>query len=394
MKIAMAETPTIRGAQPRGGRASGGDKRGSRPLPAIEEQRRWMTVAAGTAVVVMLAFVFYLLRYVILPFGVAAALAFLAAPLTRWLQRERGWKHWHAALAVYLAYLLVIALIGIGAYLFVLPEFAILVESLPQLIAHLLHATFRSNAIHIMGQTIDSRQLSARATTQLGSVAKDPRNLVLGGMIGISGLIGFFVTLALLGYFLFQGPQLKNGLIWLVPPKHRRRTRVLSAEVEPVVYNYVRGVIVIVLYAMVVTGIVTGLILHLPQAILLAIAVGLLESIPMVGPALALILLGLVVAERATPELLFGFAAFAAGLRLSIDNLLAPLVLGRYVMLPPPVIIFAFLAGGVLFGFVGVLFAIPVAAAVKVVLADIYGDRRLTRQIRRGSPVARQPARR
>ena len=383
----MAETPTIREdtTKPSTGRRTSG-------VSAIEEQRRWLTVAAGVTVILVLAFVFYLLRYVILPFGMAAALAFLAAPLLRWLKRE-SWRHWQAALAVYLAYLGLFALVGIGIYWYVYPEFLSLARNFPNLLQHLLRALFQSDSVHLMGATISAQQLTQRATAEISKLAQNPANLMAAGIVGISGLIGFFVTLALLGYFLFQGPQLANGLIWLMPPRHRRRTRILAAEVEPVVYNYVRGVIVVVLYAMIVTGIVTGVVLHLPQPILLAIVVGLLESIPMVGPALALILLGLVVAERATPGLLFAFGAFAAGLRLSIDNLLAPLVLGRYVMLPPPVIIFAFLAGGVLFGFVGVLLAIPTAAAVKVVLADLYGDRKLISQIRRGSAISRQPAR-
>lgn len=389
MKSWMPQTPTIREGEVR----TTGRRRRAGGLTAIEEQRRWMTVAAGVTVILVLAFVFYLLRYVILPFGVAAALAFLAAPLVRWFERKRNFKHWQAALTVYLAYLAVIVLIGLGTWKYVYPEFIGLAENLPDLMQHLLHAMFRSNTIHLMGQTVDARGLTQRATHEVSTLVQNPGNLMTAGLIGISGLVGFFVTLALLGYFLFQGPSLAAGVIWLMPPRHRRRARVLAAEVEPVVYNYVRGVIVIVAYAMVVTGLVTGLILHLPQAILLAVCVGLLESIPMVGPALALMLLGLVVAEHATPALLAGFAAFATGLRLSIDNLLAPLVLGKYVMLPPPVIIFAFLAGGVLFGFVGVLLAIPIAAAVKVVLADLYGDRRLISQLRRGSAVARQPAR-
>jgi predicted PurR-regulated permease PerM len=388
MNTSMADTPTIRKEQ-----AKPNTRRQGTGNYAIEEQRRWMTAAAGVTVILVLAFVFYLLRYVVLPFGVAAALAFLAAPLLRWLKRVRRWRHWQAALAVYVSYLVLFGLVGIGVYRYVYPEFLSLAENLPNLLEHLLRVMFRSNTIHLLGTTISAQHLTQRATAEIRALAQNPANLAAAGLIGISGLIGFFVTIALLGYFLFQGPQLGNGLLWLMPPKHRRRIRVLAAEVEPVVYNYVRGVIVIVFYAMAVTGIVTGLVLHLPQPILLAIVVGLLESIPMVGPALALILLGLVVAERATPELLLGFAAFAAGLRLSIDNLLAPLVLGRYVMLPPPVIIFAFLAGGVLFGFVGVLLAIPIAAAVKVVLADLYGDRKLISQIRRGSAIARQPAR-
>lgn len=376
----MARTPTIRESH----QDAGADR------SAIEEQRRWMTVAAGVTVVLVLAFVFYLLRFVILPFGVAAALAFLAAPLIRGLQNRHGWPHWAGAMLVYVAYLVLIFLVGLGTWHYVVPEFVSVGQRTPQIIQHLLVVIFHGPKGHIFGQTIDSKQLSQHTLALLENFIKDPSKLALAGAISISMLIGFFLTLALLGYFLFQGPQLARGLLWLVPPRHRRRTRVLAAEVEPVVYMYVRGVIIVVLYAMTVTGVVTGLILHLPHAILLAIAVGLLEIIPTVGPALALLLMAFVVAQQATPALLLGFAAFATGLRLSIDNLIAPVILGRYVMLPPPVIIFSFLAGGILFGLVGVLLAIPVAAAIKVVLADFYGDRRTISKVRRGGATLRQ----
>jgi predicted PurR-regulated permease PerM len=360
--------------------------------PSLREQRRWMTVAAAVTVVLIFAFAFYLLRLVILPFGVAAALAFLAAPLVRRLQKQAGWPHWAAALIVYLGYFVLIALAGTGTALYLIPEISSVVSRAPQITEHLLTVAFRGPQLHALGQTFYARTLSQSAVREFETLVRDPAKLIFAGIESISGLVGFFLTIALLGYFLFQGPELARGVLWLVPPKHRRRARVLAAEVEPVVYYYVRGLIVIVAYAMIATGLVTGLILHLPHAILLAIAVGLLESIPMVGPALALILLGFVVAEHATPALLFGFGVFAAALRLSIDNLIGPIVLGRYVMLPPPVIIFSFLAGGVLFGFVGVLLAIPTAAAIRVVLADLYGDRRTLNLLRQGEMALRQEA--
>ncbi len=66
------------------------------------------------------------------------------------------------------------------------------------------------------------------------------------------------------------------------------------------------------------------------------------------------------------------FLAFYIALRLSIDQVVGPLVLGRAVELHPVVIIFAFLAGGVLFGALGVLLAVPFAAAIKTVLSVYY----------------------
>lgn len=344
-----------------------------------------MTVAAAVTVIVILAFVFYLLRLVILPFGIAAALAFLAAPLVRRLHMEARWPHWRAALLVYVVYLIAIGVAGFACIRYVIPEFVGVISRAPQITEHLLTVVFRGPRLEAFGQTFDAKTLADSAVGGFESMLRNPGKLMFAGVDSLSGLIGFFLTIALLGYFLFQGPELGRGIIWLVPPKHRRRARVMAAEVEPVVYSYVRGLIVIIAYTMIATGAVTGFILHLPHAVLLAIAVGLLESIPMVGPALSLILLGFVVAERATPELLLGFGIFATALRLSIDNLIGPIVLGRYVMLPPPVIIFAFLAGGALFGFVGVLLAIPAAAAIRVVLADLYGERRTINTLRKGA---------
>ncbi|TMJ43739.1 MAG: AI-2E family transporter [Alphaproteobacteria bacterium] len=77
------------------------------------------------------------------------------------------------------------------------------------------------------------------------------------------------------------------------------------------------------------------------------------------------------------PRLIAGhqaYAIYATALRLSIDQLLGPVVLGHAARLHPSVIIFCFLAGGLLFGIPGVIMAVPVALAIKVSLATIYDE--------------------
>jgi len=61
-------------------------------------------------------------------------------------------------------------------------------------------------------------------------------------------------------------------------------------------------------------------------------------------------------------------------LRLSIDQLVAPIVLGRAARVHPTVVIFCFLSGALLFNIVGVVLAVPVALAIKVALSTIYGE--------------------
>jgi predicted PurR-regulated permease PerM len=68
------------------------------------------------------------------------------------------------------------------------------------------------------------------------------------------------------------------------------------------------------------------------------------------------------------------YALYATALRLSIDQLLGPIVLGTAAHVHPVLIIFCFLAGGITFGIPGVILAVPVALLFKSTLATLYGD--------------------
>ena len=69
---------------------------------------------------------------------------------------------------------------------------------------------------------------------------------------------------------------------------------------------------------------------------------------------------------------ILAYVLYAIALRVSIDQMIRPLVLGRAGSVRPVVVIFCFLAGGVLFGVVGVVLATPVALALKVTLEELY----------------------
>ena len=71
---------------------------------------------------------------------------------------------------------------------------------------------------------------------------------------------------------------------------------------------------------------------------------------------------------------ILGFAIYLTAIRLSIDQMVGPLILGKAARVHPTLVIFCFLAGGALFGIVGVILAVPAALTVKVVLAGIYGE--------------------
>ena len=97
--------------------------------------------------------------------------------------------------------------------------------------------------------------------------------------------------------------------------------------------------------------------------------------IPLVGPIAAAVIAGLVAVRSASGiGPIISYAAYAICLRLSIDQLLGPIALGTAARLHPVLIIFCILAGGILFGIIGVILAIPVALVVKSTLAILYDE--------------------
>src|ERR1700691_268579 len=93
------------------------------------------------------------------------------------------------------------------------------------------------------------------------------------------------------------------------------------------------------------------------------------------GSTAVAVIAGLVALHTASGIMsIVAFAIYATVLRLSIDQLIAPLVLGRAANVHPVLIIFCFLAGAVTFGITGVILCVPVALTIKSTLATLYGD--------------------
>jgi predicted PurR-regulated permease PerM len=139
--------------------------------------------------------------------------------------------------------------------------------------------------------------------------------------------------------------------------------------------RYFIGVLAVVAYAAAAAYIGLGLVLGIPHAVPLALLTGVLEMIPVVGPGAAAVIAGLVAIHSAAGiGAIIGYALYATALRISIDQLFGPLVLGTAARLHPALVIFCFLSGAFLFGVIGVIMAVPVALVVKVTLALLYDE--------------------
>jgi predicted PurR-regulated permease PerM len=183
------------------------------------------------------------------------------------------------------------------------------------------------------------------------------------------------LVFVLLGYFLIDTHAIAAGLLWLVPPRRRGEVERIWHELDPLLRRYFIGVALVAAYATVAAYLGLGLVLGLHHAFILALLTGVLEIIPMIGPVAAAVMAGLVaVQQAATSSDIWAYVGYATILRLSIDQLVGPLVLGNAARVHPVVVIFCFLAGGALFGIVGMILAVPIALLVKVTLSVLYRE--------------------
>lgn len=336
-------------------------------------------VSTGTliAVAVIATLILYQVRGALLPFVVAGVPAYLCAPLLSRLAARTGLPRWVFALATWLVLAGGGSLVGYFGARALTEEWARIGSDLEGSLAHFVHDLLGGRRLPFPGGRADSAQIAAYAMGAARDwVSQGGRALIVAAW-GFTGFFGFILMWVLLGYFLVDGPHIARGLLWLVPPPYRPFAVEVSTRVDPMLRRYFIGVALVVLYASLASYAGLGLVLGLRHAVFLALLTGALEVIPVIGPGAAAVIAGLAATQQAQgPWNILAYVLYATALRVSIDQFFGPIVLGRAAHLSPVLIIFCFLSGGILFGVVGVILAVPVALSIKVMLATLYGEPR------------------
>jgi predicted PurR-regulated permease PerM len=335
--------------------------------------RSFVSGWAIAAVLAVIAVLLYEIRIALLPFVFAVAVAFVTDPLIKAVQLRLRSPRWPVAATLYI---LILAIVCSAIYWIGITASADLmnvVANAPEILHHFLEQIIGGRGISFFGQTYTPDRLVQAVT---GAVEGMIGLTVVGQAMGLAAsvLFGTVLTLVLMPYFMISAPRLAAGFIWLLPPERRGSVEDLLPKIVPVLRRYLIGLCIVVFYTATVAWIGFGPVFHLPHAVLLAIAVGVLELIPVIGPFASAALVGLVAVQQSgiwTAAFLFGFAI---ALRLSIDNLVGPLVLGEAARIHPVVVIISFVCGAILFGVVGLLIAVPVVVCIKTTLEHYYAE--------------------
>jgi predicted PurR-regulated permease PerM len=190
--------------------------------------------------------------------------------------------------------------------------------------------------------------------------------------------VGFELTLAVmlvflsLVYLLIDGQNFFAYVLRFVPLEHRAHVERLSAEIHRVLGRYLRGQLVLIVLMSAVTFAILEWGFRLPYALWIGILTGVLEVIPLIGPIVAGVIACTVGFSQGGPTEAAALAITYVILRQVEDQLVMPIIVGRAVHVHPLVTIFAVLTGERIAGILGMILAVPIAAAVKVVLDHAY----------------------
>lgn len=360
---------------PAHGRASGP------AAPPAAGVRQVAGVRAQTTIIVLIALMvlLYQIQSIILPFVLAGAVAYAASPGVDWLSRGLRLPR---KLAAGLMFLLLAGLaVGLGVLVLppVLAEGWDLMTNFEATLRRAAHAALGSGTVDFFGEHLSADDIASRTAQAARDWLSGADRAVALANLSVSAVFGFFITLVLLLYFLVGGPELGRGLFRLLPPGHRAVADRVWVQLDPLLKRYFIGIAIVVTYASVAAYIGLGPVLGIPEAGILAILSGVLEIVPIVGPIASALLVGLAALQAAAnSEAVLAFLIYFTIFRLTVDQLVGPLILGRAGHIHPALVIFCFLAGGLLFGVAGVILAVPVALAVRTFLRVLYAEPAMT----------------
>lgn len=328
----------------------------------------WAEVIAFAIAIVLV--LLWDLRRLELEIFVATVLAVIVEPAVQVLVKIRVPR----PVAVVVTVLVAIAIFGLSLFALATPIYAAgakLVSQLPQLIGHLkAHKNQLDAELIRLGL---ARYLNV-SVTQFATVAQKAIEPVVTAAKGVFGFVVQLAITATLAFFIaFEGPVLIESLLSLVSESRRtklRQTLALSATA-------LRGFLIGNLLTSIVAGFVIYLafsILGLPFGILVAVWVGLVDLIPLVGGLLASVpVIGIALFQGIQPAIIM-LVVFVVYQEIE-NHLLNPLVMSRTVRLNPLWILLAVLVGAQLGSLLGAIVAIPAASVLQIGWKVLARDR-------------------
>lgn len=339
----------------------------------INDSQKWLLLAGTTG----FCFLLYLLAPILTPFFVAALLAYLGDPIADRLE-ARKLSRTLSVVIVFAVLLLLLVILLLVLIPLLENQFSYLVSNFPKYI-DVIQNRFLPSVAATLGIDPTAMDLASIKTAigkhfeQTGGIA-----MTLASSVTKSGatLVAWLANLVLIPvvtfYLLRDWDVLVARVRELLPRQYEPVAVKLASESDAVLAAFLRGQFLVMLALGVVYSV--GLwFIDLKLALLIGMMAGLVSFVPYLGFILGILAasVAMLLQTHELTQLIPVFIVFGVGQALE-GMLLTPLLVGDRIGLHPVAVIFAVLAGGQLFGFVGILLALPVAAVLAVLLRHLH----------------------
>lgn len=342
-------------------------------MPALTDSQKWLTLLGVAAAGALL----YLLAPVLTPFLVAALLAYVTDPLADRLE-ALGLSRTMAVVIVFtglLALLLLLLLIGLPL---LAHQIEILISKLPGYVDWLQYTAlpWLQTKLQLDERSLDldtlKQAIAEHWQTAGGVVAGAMASVTRSGLTLLGWLVNLMLIPVVTFYLLRDWDVLVARIQELLPRTAELVVTRLARQCDEMLGAFLRGQIMVMLALGAIYSIGLWLV-GLDVALLIGMAAGLLSFVPYLGFAIGLLAASIaaLVQYQDLFHLLLVLAVFGVGQMLE-GMVLTPWLVGDRIGLHPVMVIFAVMAGGQLFGFFGILLALPFAAVAMVLLRHAH----------------------
>lgn len=340
---------------------------------------KYVLIFAGAAIIITIFKSYNSLRYLLNAFLTSVVIAYVLNPLVKWLETrypklKRKW--W--ILIIFLAIFLILVFMMVSLLPRTINEFSKLVNNFPlyldqakKVVIDLSHKYFGRDVLNL--EKFKVRDIFGK----LGTSDFNFSSMMVGvkstfSKIFIAVLVPIFVF-----YLLNDKEIFIKKLKGLIPEKYREQSVEIGKKMDESVFKYVKGKILMAIYVGAAVGIFLGII-GVDFALVIGIITMFADIIPYIGPFLGLAPATVFALLDSPTKAIFVIIMFLF-LQWTENNIVGPKIMSDQLGYHPMLVLIITIAGGFLFGFVGMIFALPFVIALEVVY-EYYKETRVTKK--------------
>jgi predicted PurR-regulated permease PerM len=331
-------------------------------LPDAGFWKKWLLRAAG---ILGLLYIAYVVRQIWLPLGLEFLLATVLDPVVDRME-QRGWRRPSATVFIFFSFVFIVVGLIVLAFPFVMDQVETVQQSLskffPDPSAQGLTVSFsRLKIPHAMVGPL------VKVVVQAQTGLLKSSTLISGYGIAFVGNLVWMIFVPIVGFYALRDYHLLLGKgLLLAPREHRNSVQSYVSDVSAIFARYLRGLAIVSF----LNGVATWLlltVLHVPNSLLLGVIAGLFYSVPYVGAMITIVVTAAIAFVGGGVSMLVTSVVASVILhQLVFDQMVSPRILGNQVGIHPIVSIVALLIGNLLFGIIGMILAVPVAACLQI----------------------------